>query len=210
MYDTMKPEKRNLLIEKIIRAEWEMLQSVEGIGGKAGCQEDWNTFHIMRYSYYHAWSDQMLRSYTKDLDEAFLAKRNLVTEKYAYMMEYTDPEYYRNRLAPYLPKPDEAAGAMIDEIADYMIRCDREFALKYPKLSRTGRPIEAEKDSGLETSAESYVKGELKTYSSFTLKFFVDYIRACKSEGVNFAYLVRDKMAKMYGYDSLEDAERKM
>ncbi len=210
MFQSMKPEKRNLIIERIIRAEWEMLQSVEGIGGKAGCQEDWHTFHIMRYSYYHAWSDQMLRSYMRDLDEAFQGKRNLVTEKYAYMMEYTDPDYYRSRLEQYLPKPDEETGAMISEIAEYMTRCDRKFALKYPKLGRKGRPAGSEKDSGMETSAESYVRGELKTYSRFTLNFFVDYIRACQREGVNFAFLVRDKMVKMYGYDSLDDAERKM
>jgi hypothetical protein len=206
----MKPEKRNLMIEKIIRAEWEMLQSVEGIGGKADCQNDWHTFHIMRYSYYYAWSDQTLRSYMRDLDEAFQEERNLVTEKYAYMMEYTDPDYYNSRLAPYLPKTDEETGAMIDEIADYMIHCDREFALQYPKLGRKGRPVGSEKDSGMETSAESYVKGELKTYSRYTLKFFVDYIRACEKEGVNFAFLVKDKMVKMYGYDSLDDAEQKL
>lgn len=210
MYETMKPEKRNLIIEQLIRAEWEMLRTVEGIGGKAGCQEEWPTFHIMRYSYLFAWSDQMLRSYMRDIDEAFQGNRNLVTEKYAYMMEYTDPDYYRSRLEPYLPEQDDEMRTMINEIAEYMVGCDRELAQKYPKLSSKGRPIEAAKDSGTDTSAETYVKGELKTYSRFTIKHFLDYIRTCKGEGVNFAFLVKDKMVKMYGYESLEDAERKM
>ena len=210
MYETMKPEKRNFIIEKILRAEWEMLQNVGSIGGKAACQDEWPTFHIMRYSYYYAWTDQMLRSYMKDLDEAFRDNRNLVMEKYAYMMEYTDPEYYRSKLLPFLPMMEEESGVLINEVAEYLVNCDKEFALKYPKLSRKGRPIEAGRDSGAETSAETYEKGELRTYSKFTLKYFVDYIRICKTEGLNFAFLVKDKMVKMYGYDSLEDAERKM
>jgi len=210
MYETMKPEKRNFIIERILRAEWEMLQTVGSTTGKVDCQDEWLTFHIMRYSYYYAWTDQMLRSYMKDLDEAFQGNRNLVAEKYAYMMEYTDPEYYRSKLLPYLPKLDEETSGLINEIAEYLVGCDKEFALKYPKLSRKGRPIEAGGDSGAETSAETYERGELRTYSKFTLKYFVDYIRACRAEGVNFAFLVKDKMVKMYGYDSLEDAERKM
>ena len=210
MYETMKPEKRNLIIEKILRAEWEMLQTVGSTSGRADCQDEWPTFHIMRYSYYSAWTNQMLRSYMKDLDEAFQGNRNLVTEKYAYMMEYTDSEYYRSKLLPYLPKMDEEKGALINEIAEYLVGCDKEFSFQYPKLSRNGRPIESGRDSGAETSAETYAKGELRTYSKFTLKYFVDYIRTCRTEGVNFAFLVKDKMVKMYGYDSLEDAERKM
>lgn len=211
MYDTMmKPEKRNLIIEKIIRGEWEMFQSVEEIEGKASCKEEWQTFHIMRYSYYNAWSDQMIKSYLRDLDDAFREHRNLVMEKYAYMMESTDPEYYRSKLEPYLPKADEETTAMIGEIAEYLVGCDREFALQYPGLGRKSRPISAEQDSGYETSAETYIKGELRTYSQFTLKHFLDYVRACRGDGVNFSFLVKDKMVRMYGFDSLEDAERKM
>jgi hypothetical protein len=210
MYDTMKPEKRNLYIEQIIRAEWEMLRSVEGICGKSECQEEWPTFHIMRYSYYFAWSNQMLRSYMRDLDEAYLDKRNMISEKYAYMMEYTDPAYYAEKLEPYLPKLEAEARTIINEIAEYMIRCERELAQKYPKLSQKGRPIEANRDNSWDTSAETYMKGELRTYSIYTLRLFLEYIRTCQSDGANFAFLVKEKMVKMYGYDSLEDAERKM
>lgn len=210
MYDTMKPEKRNFIIERILRVEWDMLQRVDGTNGRAGCQEDWNTFHIMRYSYYNAWSNEMIRSYIKDLEEAVNAERNLVMEKYAYMMEYTDPAYFSSRLAPYLPAAEEETKAMIREIADYMVGCDKEFAQKYPKLSRKARPTEAAGDAGGETSAESYTKGELRTYSKYTLKFFLDYIRKCREEGTNFAYLVKDKMVQMYGYSSIEDAEAKL
>lgn len=210
MSEAMKPEKRNFIIERILRVEWEMLQHVGSIGGRTCCQEDWNTFHIMRYSYYNAWPDTMIRSYIKDLEEAMNEKRNLVMEKYAYMMEYTDPAYFSSNLAPHLPKIEDETRAMIDEIAAYIVGCDKEFAAKYPKLSRKGRPIEAAKDNVADTSAESYAKGELKTYTKYTLKLFVDFIKTCKEEGTNFSFLVKDKMVKMYGYASIDDAEAKL
>ena len=37
-------------IEKIIKLEWDMFQEVENIGGRASCQDDFETFEIMRRS----------------------------------------------------------------------------------------------------------------------------------------------------------------
>ncbi|MDF3001836.1 MAG: hypothetical protein K0Q48_1955 [Bacillota bacterium] len=210
MYDTMKPEKRNFIIERLLRVEWDMFQRVGSADGKAQCQEDWHTFHIMRYSYYNAWSNSMILSYVRDLEEAMNAERNLITEKYAYMMEYTDPEYFNTKLQPYLPAIDEETRRLIDEIAAYLVDCDKEFAARYPKIGKKGRPIEAAKDNAAATSAETYTKGELRTYSKYTLRHFADYIRGCKESGTNFAFLVKDKMVIMYGYASLDDAEAKM
>lgn len=210
MVEVMKPEKRNFIIERLLRVEWSMFQTIGSTGGKTGCQEDWETFHIMRYSYYNAWSNQMIRSYVKDLEEAVDDNRNLVMEKYAYMMEYTDPEYYRSKLQAHLPPVDEETKGMIDQIAQYLVDCDKEFAMRYPKLSRKGRPIEANADHGGEASMETYFKGELRTYSKFTLKFFMDYIAQCKADGSNFAFLVKEKMVGMYGYASIDDAESKL
>lgn len=210
MVDVMKPEKRNFIIERLLRIEWTMFQTVKSTDGRAGCQENWDTFHIMRYSYYNAWSDQMIRSYVKDLEEAVNDKRNLIMEKYAYMMEYTDPEYYRVKLQAHLPAVDEEAKRMIDEISAYLVACDKELALRYPKLSRKGRPIEATGDHSEDASMEIYFKGELRTYSKFTLRFFMEYITQCKANSINFAFLVKEKMVSMYGYSSIDDAESKL
>ncbi len=210
MYETMKPEKRNLIIERILRVEWSMLQKVGGINGKAGCQEDWDTFHIMRYAYYNAWPNNLILSYIRDLDEAALSEKNLVMEKYAYMMEYTDPDYYATKLAPYLPQIDQETRALIEEISAYIVQCDKEFAAAYPRISMKGRPIEKNQDSTGFTSAESYAKGELRTYSKYTLRTLLDYVRSLKAEGKNLSYIVKQNMVQMYGYASLEDAERKM
>ncbi len=75
------------LIAKIIGIEWEMFRSVTNIGGTAGCQEDPKTFEIMRPSQAMSWSDEALESYLEDLQEAEKNERNLITEKYARIMQ---------------------------------------------------------------------------------------------------------------------------
>ena len=40
----------NTKIEEIIKIEWQMLQTVDNIGGRASCQDDDETFYIMRRS----------------------------------------------------------------------------------------------------------------------------------------------------------------
>lgn len=42
----------NEKIQKIIDIEWEMFQQVDNIGGRADCQDDKETFYIMRRSQY--------------------------------------------------------------------------------------------------------------------------------------------------------------
>ncbi len=209
MFGFKDEEERLKTIEEIIKSEWNMFQRVNNIGGRASCQDDWNTFHIMRFSQFSAWNDLMTKSYAKDMEDALKQGRNLIMEKYAYMMEYTDPQYYKSELEPHLPDIDSESMNMIKEITWYMIDCEKEIAAKYPKLSRSGRPIEAGDASGF-TSVETYAEGELKTYSKETLRLYLDYVRANRAAGKNAAMLVQEIMVKMYGYSSIEDAESKM
>ena len=36
--------KKQELVEKIVKAEWEAFDKVQNEGGRASCQNDWNTF----------------------------------------------------------------------------------------------------------------------------------------------------------------------
>lgn len=210
MFGFKDDEERLLVIEKLIKNEWDMFQKVNNIGGKASCQNNWETFHIMRFSQYSAWNDFMIKSYVKDVEEAISVGRNLVMEKYAFMMEFTEPQYFKNELEPHLPVIDLETMNMIDEITWYMIDCEKEIANKYPKLSNSGRPIEARGDDMGFTSVETYAKGELKTYSKNTLKLYLEHVRTNRAAGNNLAMIVQDTMVKMYGYSSIQDAENKL
>ena len=49
----------------------------------------------MRTSQAEAWTEKLLKSYYDDLLQAKSHNRNLMTEKYARMMESTFPEEYK-------------------------------------------------------------------------------------------------------------------
>ena len=83
------------LIKEIVQTEWAMFDRVSNAGGRAGCQDDWETFDIMRRSQFVVWDRVSLESYRNDLQQAEKQGRNLLTEKYAYMMQDTCPEEYQ-------------------------------------------------------------------------------------------------------------------
>ena len=192
----------------IVEIEWEMFQKVNNIGGRASCQNDKTTFEIMRLSQYSSWTVEMIRSYECDLTSAEQVGRNLVMEKYAYMMEYTDSAYFEANLASSLPKTDAETMAIIREIVDYLVDCETALSRTFPKLSRAGRPIASKDDSFGATSMETYAIGELKTYSRTTLELYLGHVRKCKAAGINLALTVKEMMVSLYGYASMDDAER--
>lgn len=83
---TLQDKKENL-----IQMEWQQFYQVHNEGGRASCQEDPKTFAIMRRSQFTAWPEALVDSYTADLEAAEEVGRNLLTEKYAWMMEDTAP-----------------------------------------------------------------------------------------------------------------------
>ena len=97
-------ERREETIGTIVGIEWEMMDKVQNCGGRAHCQDDWETFRLMRTSQMRAWNQPMLDSYLDDLRSAQTEGRNLLCEKYAYMMERTNPAEYA-ALRGFLPVP---------------------------------------------------------------------------------------------------------
>ena len=112
--------KKQDLVAKVVKIEWEMFQQVANIGGPAGCQQDPETFEVMRSSQAMGWSEAVLESYLNDLREARKNDRNLMSEKYARMMASTSPSEY-DRIAHLLPPLETHTLALIDEIADIAI-----------------------------------------------------------------------------------------
>ncbi|MFC1817166.1 DUF4125 family protein, partial [Thermodesulfobacteriota bacterium] len=67
------------LVAKIVEIEWKMFQNVSNIGGTALCQQDPETFEIMRFSQAMSWSEAALESYLGDLTAAEKAKVSPLT-----------------------------------------------------------------------------------------------------------------------------------
>ena len=202
-------EEKARIIRDIVSMEWEMFQKVEGIGGRAGCQDQYPTFNIMRSSQFLAWDPGTLECYLQDLNKARVSGRNLITEKYAYMMESTDPEYYRLKLQPHLPPVNGTKSLLIQRILNLLIQWDQEVSREFPKLSQRGRPLEAAADKSGTTSVETYMGGELKTYSEETLQSLLDHLMGEKTRGGNVVRKILEFTTQQYGFAFLEDAEKK-
>ncbi|MGN1186908.1 MAG: DUF4125 family protein, partial [Lachnospiraceae bacterium] len=91
---TASTDGRQKLIDSVVEEEWNMFQATSNEGGRADCQNNWNTFQLMRKSQFMAWEDELLESYLSDLKEGELKGRNLIAEKYARMMKSTAPYKY--------------------------------------------------------------------------------------------------------------------
>ena len=200
-------EEMNPIIEQIVEMEWEMFQNVRNTGGRAACQDDFETFHVMRKSQFLTWDLPLLESYWQDLQEGKVQGRNLVMEKYAYMMESTAPKEYE-AIATGLPKISEEKQAMIEQIVAIQVGWREEFAEKYPHLSGQARIIHTSEDTLYDISFETYLRGELKTYSMQTLVLYGRRIVAFVQEQKNMTEEIMRYTTAFYGYKTLEDAEQ--
>jgi hypothetical protein len=197
------------LIDEILQIEWSMFQSVQNIGGKASCQENPETFKVMRSSQFMSWSDEALKSYLIDLEGAEKEGRNLLSEKYARMMKSTSPVEY-SQIELLLPPLDLEVSSLIDEVAEIMLKWEEELSEEFPRLTRRGRPIRSSEDSQFVTSVETYLKGELASYSKKTLQLYYANLLDQKSKNINGARVILDHIVKQYGYESLEVANKKL
>ncbi len=195
------------MIHQILDLEWEMFSAVNTGSAKASCQEDRSTFDIMRASQAEAWNDPVLQSYLNDLVQARSQHRNLMTEKYARMMETTAPDAYR-RIASRLPVIDAPTLDLIEKIIEINLKWKVETAAKYPNLTSRGRAIYTKDDSALSTSFETYLRGELRTYSPETIQLYYAMTLEYFNRGENIEDIYLLNMVKKYGYASLEQAER--
>ena len=194
-------------IEKIINTEWDMFQQVDNIGGRADCQDDFETFYIMRRSQYDNWTTEMVDAYSDFAARSQEEGRNLVSEKYARMMAYTDLHYFNKHLRDKLPAVPAKNFRLINRIVERLICWEEEMARRYPKLAGTARPIRSSEDKYGFTSMETYARGELETYPEELLALYCQYVDDLWDEGISLSRKNLQTMVSMYGYDSIDEAE---
>lgn len=197
-------EDKKLLIENIIALEWEAFDKVDNEGGRADCQDDYETFYIMRKSQYLTWNIPLLQSFLKDLKAAKEAGWNMISEKYARMMEATCKEEY-DKLKDRLPFVSEEKKAVAEQIVAIQVGFMEEFAKEFPKVAGNARVIHTSEDTFFRTSYETYLRGELLTYSDDTLKLYGQFIVSLAREKKNLAKMIMENTAHMYGYKDLSE-----
>lgn len=200
---------KKALVDELVALEWADFDKVKNEGGRADCQDDWNTFSLMRKSQYYTWTEEMLQSYIHDFRLADQQGWNLITEKYGRMMESTAPHRFAE-IKGSLPILPEEKKEIIEEIVRIQVGWMEEFAACYPKAAENARSIHTEEDTPFNTSYETYLRGELSTYSDRTLDLYGRFIAGLCREEKNLAQMIMSNTANLYGYASLEELEQKL
>lgn len=193
------------LVKEIARLEFEAFDKVKNEGGRASCQDDWPTFYVMRSSQYFTWNRTMLQQYLYDFYREYHRGHNLIEEKYGRMMESTAPEEYE-RIKSHFPELSPEKKQIIEQIVGLQVGWMEEFASRYPALAGRARNIHTAEDNLDDTSYETYLRGELGTYSDKMLELYGRYVVSYARSGRNLTYAIMENSVKMYGYESIEAA----
>lgn len=194
------------LAEMIAKLEFEAFDKVQNEGGRASCQNDWYTFSKMRVSQYYTWNRAMLLQYYYDFQRELSYGHNLITEKYGRMMISTAPMEYE-KIKDNFPVLTDEKKKIIEAVCAIQVTWMEDFSEKYPKLSGNARSIHTSEDRPFNTSYETYLRGELGTYSDKMLELYGKFIAMLASEGRNLAFETMENSVKLYGYGSLDEAE---
>ena len=201
-------DNKEKLVNEIVDLEWEAFGEVSNEGGRASCQDNRETFDIMRKSQYLTWTVEMLMQFKSDFEDAKRQGWNMVTEKYARMMESNARDRYE-LIKDQLPPVSAEKKGLINAIAAKQVEWMEAFAKKYPYLANQARAIHARDDREYVTSYETYLKGELSTYSDKMIALYAQFILSLNSQGLNLSELTMMIMTAFYGYKSLEAAENR-
>ncbi len=201
-----KVSEREQLIFDIAQTEWELFQQVYNTGGRASCQDDPDTFFKMRMSQWMVYSDEVLLSYREDCENACREGRNVIFEKYGRMMESTFPEEYE-AIREHLPDVTEKLD-IVEKIVKINLEWDAEMIKEYPNLRKRGRVATTAEDGVMAgSSMESYLRGELLTYSGKTLELVWKETKDAYDRGESLLKQTIVNETLFYGYKSLEAAE---
>lgn len=199
-------EKQRSAAREMAEIEFHAFDAVQNVGGRAACQNDWDTFLIMRRSQYLFWPEQLLAEWKAAFVQAEQDGRNLITEKYAWMMESTSPAEFA-QLKDKLPVLADDFVQLREAIVAIQVSWMEEFAARYPALAARARRIHTREDTQYDTSFETYLRGELSTYPPEVLYGYGRWLVSLHQQGKNLQEMIMGETVRAYGYKGLEEAE---
>jgi hypothetical protein len=104
--------------------------------------------------------------------------------------------------------PRENFDPLIEKIVALNVHWQQEMIKKYPYLMASGRRLYASADSIHNISFETYLRGELETYSNRTLGLLHHDLLVLYKEGINGAERVYEYLTKKFGYGSIYAADQ--
>ena len=186
--------EKERIIEAILEIELQMFLTVNPVT-TSGCQEYPESFKLHRRAQFHPWSEEALGSYLDDLRQAKERGDNLMRRKYA-------------RMQGLLPAAE--SNPVLEEIVRLKMDWQRAMFRNYPAVMSGARPLTDESAQAQMTSFETYARGELETYSERTLELLHRDLLAMQARGESLSEMVYEYLVRASGYESLEEAEKKM
>ena len=183
---------REKYIAAIVELELEMFLTVPA-DGSYSCQQDPAGFRLHRKAQFSIWSEDTLQSYQNDLTRAKADSINLMTIKYGRMQNII---------------PRQNLNPLIEDLIAEQSSWQAEMIRKYPRLMAGARHQSQPDESTNDTSFETYLKGELETYSDTTLELLHRDMVQLDKTGGNGSEKIYDYLVKEMGYDSLAAADR--
>jgi len=182
-------ETKTDIIDRILDIELGMILSLP-TSWKNFYREHPERFKFSRSAQFIPWSLEALKSYLNDLEGALHDGVNLISIRIdnVHNPKNTNP--------------------IVDVIVAHQCLWQREVIRKYPAMMNGKRMAGNIGESPFLASFESYLKGELETYSDRTLSLLHRDILDKHAQGINMAEETYRYLIHELGFDSLSEAEK--
>ena len=130
----------------------------------------------------------------------------MVAERYAHMMKVTNPSEYEQIKQNLRPLGKEAV-RLAETIMGIFSEWNKDIDKRYPNIRSFGRPTT---EDGYWTSVDTYLRGELLTYSVKTLSLCLQDIYQAQAQSINLSEMMLLNMARFYGFQALDDMENRI
>ena len=167
---------------ELVQLEWIHFDTVQGMSGRAACQDDAVGFFVHRVAQYLSFPRESIMAVRDDVVAADAAGRNVIREKYARMMEATDPVAFARDWSGRLEAPSPVKRCVLDEIED-TLRSMLDIAQS--ELPATAQHVRGSITQPKLISSIGYYLCEIQSYSLSTLRCLRDGLRRQLSDHVN-------------------------
>lgn len=164
-------------IIEVIEMEWLFFDKVNGLSGRAFCQDNSTTFVNMRLAQYLVFDYKIVNSIKKDYKNLLDKGLNPIEGKYIRMMKYTDKDLYENlkySLEPISPIKEN----LLNHIRNMLETYSEKFAKNFVISNSYSRPNESRVN---QVSKVDYFISELSFLSLRTLWFIEENLGKNKS-----------------------------
>lgn len=169
-------------LRELVQLEWVHFDTVQGMSGRAACQDDAVGFFVHHVAQYLSFPRESIMGVRDDVVAADAAGRNVIREKYARMMEMTDPVAFARDWSGRLEAPSPVKRCVLNEI-ESALRSMLDTA--QGELPATAQHVRGSITQPKLISSIGYYVCEIQSYSLSTLKCLRDGLRHQLGNHVN-------------------------